>query len=206
MWEGIITEQIRIPRTQSKEQYLKRPPEERELYVREILRQTVNMNQYGVTVGSLTRSLPFDPRTVEKHLSILVHTNEIYGVKVGSTTLYLPNSRTMRPLLEETLPLDGKKYSVSLLQNRLGDFISIQEKTRSDYSENVSGGILVPLMGYDQFVQYLQKGLARVKKTKGEQYNARVAIEGDEGPDSRSKRRRGRSRDEAELTSKITII
>jgi hypothetical protein len=162
-----MTEQIKSPDILPKEDYLRLPPEERELYIREILRQTLNMNQYGVTVGGITRQLPFDSRTVEKHLSILVYTNEIYGVKVGPTTLYLPNNKAMHSLLEETLSLDGKDYSVHMLQNRLGEFVFIQEMETRRYAQDVSGGILVPLSGFPKFVECLKQVITRIQEEHG---------------------------------------
>jgi hypothetical protein len=163
-----MTERIRVPKTQSKKEYLTLPPEERELYVREILRQTVGMNQYGVTVGSIKRSLPFDSRTVEKHLSILVHTNEIYGVKVGPTTLYLPNSSVMFSFPEKNLLLGEKEYGANLIQNRKGEFVYIQEKEKRQDSHEVSGGIMIPLSTFAQFVDYLSRILNHIKEADGE--------------------------------------
>lgn len=160
-----MAEQIKVPDVLPKKAYLKLPPEERELYVREVLRQTLSMNQYGVTVGAITRQLPFDSRTVEKHLSVLTYTNEIYGVKIGPTRLYLPNTKAMHSVIEKTLLLNGKEYSVHLLQNRLGKFIFIQEKKKRRYTQDVSGGILIPFSGFAQFVDYLQQILAHLRET-----------------------------------------
>lgn len=121
------------------------------------------MNQYGVTVGSITKHLPFDSRTVEKHLSILTYTNEVYGMKVGPTTLYLPNSKALHSVMEETLSLNGKDYSVHLLENRMGKFIFIQEKKTRRYAQDVSGGILIPFEGFARFVEHLKQTLDRLQ-------------------------------------------
>jgi hypothetical protein len=156
--------QINVPDVLPKKAYLKLPPEERELYIREVLRQTLNMNQYGVTVGDITSHLPFDSRTVEKHLSVLSYTNEIYGVKIGPTRLYLPNSRAMHSVMERKLLLNGKEYSAHLLENRLGKFVFIQEKKKRHYAQDVSGGILIPFSGFAQFVDYLQQILKHLRE------------------------------------------
>ncbi len=161
-----MAEQVKVPDVLPKRQYLKLPPEERELYIREVLRQTLSMNQYGITVGGITRHLPFDSRTVEKHLSVLIYTNEIYGIKIGPTTLYLPNSKAMHSIVEKTLRLNGKEYQAHLLQNRLGKFIFIQEKKTRRYAQDVSGGILVPFSGFADFVDYLQHILASLQEVE----------------------------------------
>ena len=120
--------ETRTPEVLTRDEYLKLSPQERERYIREILRQTVNMNRYGVTVPHLSKNLPFDSRTIEKHLSIMTYTNEIYTVRIGPTILYLPNSRALHPAIEieETLEVNGREYNVSVLQNRLGEFVFIQ--------------------------------------------------------------------------------
>ena len=159
-----MSEHIKVPDILPKKEYLKLAPEERELYIREILRQTLNMNPYGVTVGGIRRQLPFDGRTVEKHLSILTYTNEIYGMKIGPTTLYLPNSKAMHSAMEKTLLLNGKEYSVHLLQNRLGKFVFIQEKKKQRFTLDVSRGILIPFSGFGRFVDYLQEIIAHLQE------------------------------------------
>ncbi len=148
---------IQVPEVLDRKEYLKLPPQERERYVREILRQSVNRNKHGVTVPTLSKKLPFDSRTIEKHLSIMTHTNEIYTVKIGPTNLYLPNSRAMHPAIEidKELKLNDREYSVSVLRNRLGDFVFIKEKKRTEMAKEVGGGILVPLAHFKTFVQYL---------------------------------------------------
>jgi len=162
--------EMRIPEVLSREEYLKLPPQERERYVREILRQTVNMNRYGVTVPHLSKNLPFDSRTIEKHLSIMRYTNEIYTVKIGPTVLYLPNSRALHPAIEiqKTLEANGREYAVSVLQNRLGEFVFIQEKKKTEFTKEVGGGILVPLSHFNRFVEYLSEIAKQVQNLKRE--------------------------------------
>lgn len=158
---------VQVPEVLTRTEYLKLPPQERERYVREILRQTVNMNKHGVTVPLLSRGLPFDSRTIEKHLSIMTYTNEIYTVKIGPTNLYLPNSRAIHPAIEidEKLKINNREYAVSVLRNRLGDFVFIQEKKRTEMVKEVGGGILVPLSQFVAFVEYLNKIARRITES-----------------------------------------
>lgn len=148
---------IQIPEVLPKSEYLKLPPSERELYVREILRQTVRMNMEGVTASMLTQKLPFDSRTIEKHLSILTCTNEIYSVKIGNTQLYLPNSIPMHHSKKQKFELTDREYTVYALQNRMGEFVFIQEKKKTEFTEEVGGGILIPLDSFEEFANFINK-------------------------------------------------
>jgi hypothetical protein len=156
--------EVQVPESLTKNEYLKLPPQERERYVREILRQTVNMNRHGVTVPLLSKRLPFGSRTIEKHLSIMTYTNEIYTIKIGPTILYLPNSRAIHPAIEidETLNVNGREYAVSVLRNRLGDFVFIQEKKRTGMAKEIGGGILIPLPNFNKFVEYLNNVATKI--------------------------------------------
>ena len=147
--------EIQVPEVLPKSEYLKLPPSERELYIREILRQTVRKNENGVTVGLLAKRLPFDPRTIEKHLSILTYTNEIYVVKVGNTQLFLPNSIPMHPTKKQSFETEDREYTAYALENRLGKFVFIQEKKKTEFTEEVGGGILIPLADFERFVKFL---------------------------------------------------
>jgi hypothetical protein len=148
---------IEIPEVLPKQAYLKLPPSERELYVREILRQTVRKNIHGVTASMLEKKLPFDARTIEKHLSVLTCTNEIYSVKIGNTPLYLPNSIPMHHAKKQTFEIKNKEYVAYVLQNRMGEFVFIQEKKKTEFSEETGGGILVPIGDFDMFVTFINK-------------------------------------------------
>jgi hypothetical protein len=147
--------ETQIPEVLPKSAYLKLAPNERELYVREILRQTVRKNVDGVTASMLEQRLPFDSRTIEKHLSILTCTNEIYSVKIGNTSLYLPNSIPMHHAKKQAFEIKNREYIAYILQNRMGEFVFIQEKKKTEFSEEVSGGILIPLSDFGQFASFI---------------------------------------------------
>jgi hypothetical protein len=157
---------IEVPEVLPRSEYLRLPPSERELYVREILRKAVRKNLQGVTVSLLAEKLPFDPRTIEKHLSILTYTNEIYSVKIGNTQLYLPNSIPMHPAEQRSLDTVSREYTAYILQNRLGEFVFVQEKKKEESSE-VGGGILIPLGDFDRFVDFLDSLRKSINKSKG---------------------------------------
>lgn len=157
--------EIQVPEVLPKSEYLKLPPSERELYVREILRQTVRKNVEGVTASMLTQKLPFDSRTVEKHLSILTCTNEIYSVKIGNTQLYLPNSIPMHHAKKQTFEIKDREYTAYALQNRMGEFVFIQEKKKTEFTEEVGGGILIPLADFEEFASFINNFSKNITKS-----------------------------------------
>lgn len=158
--------ELKIPEILARKECLKLPPKEREHYIREILRQIFNSNPHGVTVPLLSKKLPFDSRTIEKHLSILTYTNEVYKVKIGQTNLYLPNSRLMHHVLEKSFKTDNREYDAFVLQNRLGEFVFIQEKKYNEFTKEIRGGILIPLSDFKKFVEYLIKTQNQIELLK----------------------------------------
>src|SRR6266704_5015186 len=124
---GASTEKLVVPKVLRREDFLRLPPHERERYVRQIIRDPLNLNTQGVTVTDLARFLPFGPRTIEKHLSILSYTNEIYSVFIGPTAVYHPNSKVMHPLMEKSLKIADREFTLFTLENRFGRFVLIQE-------------------------------------------------------------------------------
>ena len=148
----------------SKDQYLKLPTNEREHYLRNIIKKTIEVNPNGVTQGELSRELGLDIRTVDKYLTMLLHTNMIYLEPYDDTKVYLPNGRAMRPVFEEKLELDGKNYEIFQLRNRRGEFVLIQEKSTGEIRDDVMAGILIPLQKYPDFVEYLKKSMTEMMK------------------------------------------
>ncbi|MGH2638516.1 MAG: hypothetical protein ACRDF4_04440 [Rhabdochlamydiaceae bacterium] len=147
---------MKLPQVLDKEQYLKLPTQEKERYARETIKEAVNLNADGVTVPQLSKVLPFDARTIAKHLEVLTHTNDVYTIPIGSTILYLPNGRLMHAVPLDPLAIKDRVYQANVLQNRLGQFVFIQEKKKTDYSEEATGGMMISLASFDTFVKYLQ--------------------------------------------------
>jgi hypothetical protein len=147
-------EKTKIPEVLPRAQILKLPPEEREYYLGEIIKKTIEANLYGISLSQLAKDLPFDSRSIEKHLAIMLHTNEIYSVKIGTTNLYFPNTRALHPIAEEKFEINNREYKLYTLKNRLGEFVLIQEVRGL---KQVGGGILIPLSGFRQFVNKLSR-------------------------------------------------
>lgn len=149
---------IRTPTTLSKEEYLELPPHERGKYLREIIRKTLEQNEQGVSVTDLEENLPFDKRAIQKHLEVLTHTNVAYTSKVGPTKLYHPNERAMHTGIEKEFTINGKKYGMYTVDNRLGEFVLIQESQGNE----VEGGILIPMSGFEKFVDQVNNMMEEI--------------------------------------------
>ncbi len=148
---------MEVPRdVLSKEALLKLPVKQREQYVKKVIREVIHKNDDGVTLQMLTERLPFDKRTIAKYLAIMEFTNEVWTRLIGSTTVYLPNGRLIRPTFEETFPLTDKELKISVLRNRLGEFVFIQENRKGRYADESGSGILIPRPAFKDFVRFLR--------------------------------------------------
>ena len=149
---------IKIPQMLDRNQFLRLPTQEREQYVREILRKTIKMNVNGLTVSKINQNLHIDPRTISKHLSIMIYTNEIYSEKIGNTSVYYPNTRLMHPASKRAFDLESIEFQVYVVKNnRIGDSVFIQERRKSEYSDDIGSGIMIPIDKFKDFAQYLNE-------------------------------------------------
>lgn len=145
--------EIETPNTLSKEDYLELPPHDRGRYLREKIRETLELNEdRGVSVSNLEDNLPFDKRAIQKHLEVLTHTNVAYTAMVGPTKLYYPNERAMHSGFDRKITLNSRRFGISDIENQLGHFILIQEIKEDD----IGGGILIPFSHFDRFVDELK--------------------------------------------------
>lgn len=153
----LVTEVVDLPTLLSDIEYHKMDPPEKESYIKEVLRKTLQINPHGVTISQLKELLPFERRTMEKHLEIMKFTNEIYTVPVGSSKLYLPNHKAMHEASSQSARFGTHEYQVHVLKNRLGDFAVIQQRDARKDSQDVTGGLQISLKDYKGFVNYLRK-------------------------------------------------
>ena len=141
----------------SDSEYQKLSPQDKESYIKEIIRKTLLLNPSGLTVSQLRESLQYDRRIIEKHLAIMKYTNEIYTVKLGSNVIYIPNHKAMREATSSSKRFGQYEYQVYTLKNRLGEFAVIQQRNATKESQDIVGGIQMPLGDFPEFVSYLRK-------------------------------------------------
>ena len=152
----IMESNFKAPQMLDHNQFLRLPSQEREQYLREILRKTMKMNPNGITISKITDSLPIGQRTISKHLSIMEYTNEVYTEKIGNTTVYYPNTRLMHPASEKKFDLGNIEFQAYIIRNKIiGDSVFIQETKKSDYSEDIGSGIMIPVDKFKDFVNFL---------------------------------------------------
>jgi hypothetical protein len=146
-----------VPQVVSEEALQKVPRREREEYLKRVILETVKKNPDGVTLQMLKERLGLiGTRTLAKYLQILRYTNQIYAKNFGPTIVYLPNSQLMHPAFERTFPLTDKELKVSLLKNRLGEQVFIQEERKDKYNRRMGAGILIPKDAFPTFVKFLR--------------------------------------------------
>jgi hypothetical protein len=134
-----------------KERFKELSTSEKEKEIRHIIRETVKLNPNGVTLSMLCEALPFDKRTIEKHLYALQFTNEIYTIRLGRTTLYLSNLENAERIKKMTI--GDIEYEISQVKNRFGEFMLIKQIKNMD----VVGGILIPKNEFNKFQEFLSK-------------------------------------------------
>jgi hypothetical protein len=149
----------------SNEERQRLPPYEKEHYIKQVIRETVHLNPNGVTANQIAKAFTIDPRIVDKHLSVMVHTNEIYTQSFDETVVYFPNTRALHPISHDTFPLaDDLEVQSFKLHNRLGDFVFIQAKKKNEFRVDVNSGMLIPMDKFPDFVQYLKTQLSEMIK------------------------------------------
>ncbi|MGI0028050.1 MAG: hypothetical protein ACREAD_09465, partial [Nitrosopumilaceae archaeon] len=56
------------------------------------------------------------------------------------------------------------EYQVYRLHNKLGDFAVIQQKDLKKDSQDITGGLQIPLDHFEKFVQYLNKSVIDMER------------------------------------------
>lgn len=159
-----MSELVQKPTVLSETEYLKLSPQDKEIYIKEVLKKTLQLNPHGLTVSQLRDALEYDRRVIEKHLAIMKVTNEVYIIKLGSNVIYIPNHKAMREATSQSRKFGEYEYQVYILKNRLGDFAVIQQKNISKESRDIAGSIQLPLGDFPNFVDYLRQTITDMER------------------------------------------
>lgn len=146
-----------------KEDYQMLPPQLKEKYVHNIIKETIKSNFNGITMTEILENLPFSRKAIEKHIEKLLATNVIYARNFGKTNVFFPNGRAIRADKDEEIKLDNKKIRVVLLDTLNGKRIYIQEISKDKFSEEIQAGILIPIDSFEEFVDMLTKYKKSIK-------------------------------------------
>lgn len=158
---------IQVPKDRlSKAEYVTLPDYEKEHYVKNLIKSAIELNYpNGVTAKQLRDALDIDARAVDKHLTSMTRTGEIYTVQYDRTTVYLPNTRALHAVLEQTFKInENEEFHLYQLRNRLGDFIYIQERKKRGHVEDIGSGIQLPVGKFSDFLSYLKKAEIEMMK------------------------------------------
>jgi predicted transcriptional regulator len=149
---------INMPHVMIFEEYMKLPPDEKEKYVQNTIKDILKLNRKnGVTLKQMEENTYFYRKTISYHLENLVAKGEVYKYPPDSrSALFFPNGNLADPILQEDITLENKIYSIYLMSNQYGNFVYIQEKEIGiDGVVNVKGGIMIPFDERKKFFEDL---------------------------------------------------
>ena len=133
-------------------------PNEREKYVRGLIKNILSMNESGVMVSEIVDATNLNRITVTKHLEHLVAIREAYKSDRGTGAIYYLNGRPAHPTDRISVPIGNKVYDFFKLENAMGTFVFIQEKEQNELRlTTVKGGIMIKCQDMLQFKDALNK-------------------------------------------------
>ena len=133
-------------------------PNERENYVRSLIKSILSRNENGIMASEMADATNLNRITVAKHLEYLVAIREAYKSNRGAGSIYYVNGRLIHPTDRLAVPIENKIYEFFKLENAEGNFMFIQEKEEDELrAKTVKGGIMVRCQDLRQFMDGLQK-------------------------------------------------
>ena len=135
-------------------------PKKKENYIRKAIRETVKLNPHGVTLPQLIEALPYDKRTIEKHLYALTFTGDLCTEKIGVTTLYLSNLTDIKKKSENSIKLGDNKYEALIIKNRNGEYLLLRKSIEND----TIGGFLIPTRDVDRFLEFVERSKSKFEE------------------------------------------
>ncbi len=142
-----------------------RPAEKEEQNKIKILNFIVK-NPRGVTISDIKKSLNLSRETISKHLLGLLYENEIYEVKYGNTSVYLPNHKKVHDKDFQIISMPTRKIYVNLLENEFGEYIKISEVRKNKEEWIKMGSILIPLDKIREFRDKINEIMRRCEALK----------------------------------------
>jgi hypothetical protein len=121
--------------------------------IRRVISKTIKKSRYGVTLPELVDVLPYDKRTIAKHLFALLLTGEIYYIQRGKTKVYYSNLAGMKEGTSKILKLDGDELEILLVENAEGEFVYLRHTS----DELPKGGILILKEKFSECVNFLKE-------------------------------------------------
>ena len=138
----------------------------RESETHEKIHSHLKAHPRGLTTQEIEQQTNISRKAVEKHLQMLLFSNDIYMKQVGSARIYYPNHR-YHHLDFNYFDVGKKRFYLDLIENNYGKSILIQQKIKEGDKWITKGSIFIPLEAGEEFIKKL-KGILGSKKLKME--------------------------------------
>ncbi|MBU2576764.1 MAG: hypothetical protein KKF50_03510 [Nanoarchaeota archaeon] len=120
----------------------------------------------GLTTQDIEEQTGISRKAVEKHLQMLLFSNDIYMKQVGSARIYYPNHR-YHHLDFKYFDFGKKRFYIDLIDNNYGKSLLVQQKIKEGEKWIMKGSVFIPLEAAKDFLSNF-KDLMNSKKLKEE--------------------------------------
>lgn len=127
-------------------------PFERESETHEKIHSHLKAHPRGLTTQEIEQQTGISRKAVEKHLQMLLFSNDIYMKQLGSTRVYYPNHR-YHHLDFNYFDIGKKRFYLDLIENEYGKSILIQQKIKEKERWITKGSIFIPLDATQEFLK-----------------------------------------------------
>jgi hypothetical protein len=150
------------------EEYMKLSPQKREAYVHNTIKEIVEMNESGISISDIEAVTKFFSRkAIEKHLEILVATNEVYTKHIGKTIVFYPNGKLVHGKLQREMRIDENNIlKFQIVDNPFGEFLFFHQVARLEMGELIKGGLMIPrekIKELKNFIDSIEKEIEVLK-------------------------------------------
>ncbi len=141
-------------------------PFTRESETHEKIHSHLKSHPRGLTTQEIEEQTKISRKAVEKHLQILLFSNDIYMKQVGSARIYYPNHR-FHHLDFQYFDFGKKRFYFDLIENNYGKSLLVQQKIKENGKWITKGSVFIPVEASEDFLKSLNN-LLKSKKLKKE--------------------------------------
>ena len=141
-------------------------PFTRESETHEKINSHLKAHPRGLTTQEIEQQTNISRKAVEKHLQMLLFSNDIYMKQVGSARIYYPNHR-YHHLDFQYFDVGKKRFYIDLIENDYGKSILIQQKIKEGSQWITKGSVFIPLEATEEFLKNLSQILKSKKLREG---------------------------------------
>lgn len=138
----------------------------REIETHEKIHSYLKARPRGLTTQEIEEQTKISRKAVEKHLQMLLFSNDIYMKQVGSARIYYPNHR-FHHLDFRCFDFGKKRFYFDIIENNFGKSLLIQQKIKEKDKWTTKGSIFIPLEASNDFLKNLDN-ILKSKRLKEE--------------------------------------